>query len=746
MSEHKNGTVYGKYIKVKNGTDGVKQCANYIDDQEKTGLPMEKGETEVPSAKQAIHYIKNNPKTVNPATKKHLVSGHNCSADTAVQEFSLAEKVYHSHKSENFAPGQRPNQAFHIILSYKGTDIDPEIIHEMGCEFARRLCGDEFQAMIATHLNTNNYHNHILVNAYALDGWHKFKDSYHVYKEFRTIVNEISLEYGLPILINDEKENAYKSWKEFIATKEGKSWKQEIICNLNECISLSNSYDDVLKLMQEKGYELQHNPKSITFKKGEAMVRDRRLGYAYTNEGICRSIEQRIKEEYWNKQIKENKERQLQQENYHKNKTFYPIPYIPRYDQYGKRRGIIIRFLMMIKESILNTMDNQKNDLADKAFLSSIELKQAENQVNQLNDAIKTADQYGITNMDVLKMHIRELHAENMSYQNKINNLEDYLENAGKVNQLIERYRKLEPVLTAAGIDKKEIIFIPDSAIIQENRTKLNPMQAKTRSDLFQAIHNSPYRLTRKFNRITETEAHQIIKAIREKQNEHLPDSLILMKKEENKQLLKNHSSHQSISASATKQTAVKLKQYHQETKQAILEFKETADKLASYGLINENEINDFLKNIAEKMNELDLQKSFSNEIDMEIKTLFKLKKTLEQLQLENPILLSKLMTDKAKKDSAYDILQYMKIRLDQLPFICEHELKIRMIPHPDEHRFLGDLRLLYPEKFDISIRNPKHIHYLIAKLKSEQFFEKEMEKELEKKEGQHEKDNIKRG
>ena len=110
-----------------------------------------------------------------------MVSGHNCLADTAAQEFSLIEKLYHAHKSEKLAPGQIPNQAFHIILSYKGTDTNPEMVHEMGCEFARRLCSDEFQAVIATHLNTNNYHNHILVNAYALDGRHKFKDSYHVY-------------------------------------------------------------------------------------------------------------------------------------------------------------------------------------------------------------------------------------------------------------------------------------------------------------------------------------------------------------------------------------------------------------------------------------------------------------------------------------------------------------------------------------------------------------------------------------
>ena len=253
MSDYENGTVYGKYIKIKKGTNGVRQCADYINDPVKINPLLENGETEVPSSQKAIHYLKNNPKTIHPTTKKRLVSGHNCSADTAAQEFSLIEKVYHSHKNENLAPGQTPNQAFHIILSYKRTDIAPEIVHEMGCEFARRLCGDEFQAVVATHLNTNNYHNHVLVNAYALDGRHKFKDSYHVYNEFRRIVNEISLEYGLPVFIHGEKEKPHKSWKEFIATEEGESWKQKIIHDLNKCVSLAASYEETLKLIEEKG-------------------------------------------------------------------------------------------------------------------------------------------------------------------------------------------------------------------------------------------------------------------------------------------------------------------------------------------------------------------------------------------------------------------------------------------------------------------------------------------------------------
>jgi len=202
MASHANGTVYGKYLKIKNGSQRVKNCSRYINDPDKTMAPINEHDREIFHMENTLHYIQNDPKTRNPLTGRSLVSGHNCSHDTAVQEFALIERLYHSHKTEKLAPGQKPNQAFHIILSYKGTDTAPNLVHQMGQEFARRLCGDEFQAIIATHLNTGNFHNHILVNAYALDGRHKFRDSYHVYQQFRNIANEISLEYGLPIFVN----------------------------------------------------------------------------------------------------------------------------------------------------------------------------------------------------------------------------------------------------------------------------------------------------------------------------------------------------------------------------------------------------------------------------------------------------------------------------------------------------------------------------------------------------------------
>ena len=43
--------------------------------------------------------------------------------------------------------------------------------------------------------------------------------------------------------------------------------------------------------MEQAGYEIQKNPRSVTFKKDGIRIRDSRLGYPYTREGILYALE-----------------------------------------------------------------------------------------------------------------------------------------------------------------------------------------------------------------------------------------------------------------------------------------------------------------------------------------------------------------------------------------------------------------------------------------------------------------------
>ena len=126
---------------------------------------------------------------------------------------------------------------------------------------------------------------------------------------------------------------------------------------------------------------------------------------------------------------------------------------------------------------------------------------------------------------------------------------------------------------------------------------------------------------------------------------------------------------------SFTKRKPMDLKKYDQETRQAILDFKGTADTLASYGLTDEKEMDNFLKNIEKKATELDLQKSFSKEIHVEIKKLFQLNKIFSQFP-SAALIHQKLMADENKNSTRYDMLFYMKSRLENCRILKNRDSK----------------------------------------------------------------------
>ena len=55
--------------------------------------------------------------------------------------------------------------AFFLGSCDDGKEVSPKKCHELGLQYAKELFGDDFQFIVATHLNTDNVHNHIVVNS-----------------------------------------------------------------------------------------------------------------------------------------------------------------------------------------------------------------------------------------------------------------------------------------------------------------------------------------------------------------------------------------------------------------------------------------------------------------------------------------------------------------------------------------------------------------------------------------------------
>jgi len=126
----------------------LSKVIDYASNPEKTRYSPEQYQ----ALRDVIAYASNEEKTEH----EYFVSGINCNPAIARSQYQIVKKrfgkeggivAYHGYQS--FAPGE----------------VTPEAAHDIGVEFARRMWGEDYQVLVATHLNTRCLHNHFVVNA-----------------------------------------------------------------------------------------------------------------------------------------------------------------------------------------------------------------------------------------------------------------------------------------------------------------------------------------------------------------------------------------------------------------------------------------------------------------------------------------------------------------------------------------------------------------------------------------------------
>lgn len=147
--------------------------------------------TEYDDLKSSIAYAVNGEKTASPDEKVFLISGVNCDADTAYEEMAAVKK--HFGKTGG-------NVAYHAYQSFKPGEVTPEECHQIGIELARKLWGDRYQVLVATHLDKEHRHNHFVINSVSFIDGIKFNDNKGAYRLFRTVSDELCAARGLSVI------------------------------------------------------------------------------------------------------------------------------------------------------------------------------------------------------------------------------------------------------------------------------------------------------------------------------------------------------------------------------------------------------------------------------------------------------------------------------------------------------------------------------------------------------------------
>jgi len=249
-----------------------------LDDRVKYAINGEKTELD-----ERIVYTADSEKT----DTVRFVTALNCrSIETA---FDAMQKTKKKYKKTGGVLG------YHFIQSFAPGEVTPEQAHEIGCEFARRLFGDDFEVVIGTHLDKAHPHNHIVVNSVSrMDGhkYHSSPESY--YNDVRGISDELCCENDLSVITPQGKGKHYAEWK---AEQDGKPTVRGIIrADIDAIIEQAYTYDSFLMLLRRNGYEVRRSPnrKYTTVKPPGAKraIRLDSLGDGYTEADILTRLAQ----------------------------------------------------------------------------------------------------------------------------------------------------------------------------------------------------------------------------------------------------------------------------------------------------------------------------------------------------------------------------------------------------------------------------------------------------------------------
>ena len=259
---------------------------------------------------KAIKYV-----TKPEKTEEKLISGIECSPQTAIQEMMATKEMWGKTEGRQYK---------HYVQSFKpDEDITPEKAHEL----AKELCKDRFkghEVLIATHTDRDTIHSHIIVNSVNYETGYKLNRSKHDLAQMKEYSDELCKANGLSVTVKGENSlRAYDMKKYKVIEKDlmgqGKSYVYQCFKAVDEVKDKAISREDFIAKMKDKGYETNWSDtrKHVTFKDQEGnKVRnsnlektfDKPLGKGDLENGFERNAERTSTERRAKEQLERAKE------------------------------------------------------------------------------------------------------------------------------------------------------------------------------------------------------------------------------------------------------------------------------------------------------------------------------------------------------------------------------------------------------------------------------------------------------
>ena len=254
---------------------------------------------------------------------RELVTCLGCiSVETAAKEFMDTKRYW------NKLGGR---VCFHGYQSFRPGEVDAATAHEIGVKLAKEFWGNAFQVIVATHCNTNCYHNHFVVNSVSWRNGHHYHNAPAEQRRFREVSDRLCRRYRLSVIENPKGRR--KDCSEYMAEKEGRpTYRGTIRGDIDRTIRASLTMEEFFRSMTALGYTLKLTGKygaplaapGIRPPGGQRFLRFDTLGDSYDLETIKERILQNTRREapFSNmEQEKLNRQRAQTQPEYRKHVT-----------------------------------------------------------------------------------------------------------------------------------------------------------------------------------------------------------------------------------------------------------------------------------------------------------------------------------------------------------------------------------------------------------------------------------------
>ena len=252
----------------------LSNAINYITNDEKTSKET------YSNLHKELNYIVNDEKT----EERLYVSGINCNPENAKKEFMITKERFQ--QKEGIL-------AFHAIQSFKETNLNPELVHNIGLQLANEMWGDRFQVVVATHLNTNHFHNHFIINSVSCFDGKRYYDTRTSYARLRKINDQLCMENNLDYM-EEKKTKSGLNYKNFQLKNENINiYDKQIKLDVDMAIGLATSYQEFLTILENMNYEVTERSEKLSIRSlryNRAVRIERRFGIDYSIDNIVKRI------------------------------------------------------------------------------------------------------------------------------------------------------------------------------------------------------------------------------------------------------------------------------------------------------------------------------------------------------------------------------------------------------------------------------------------------------------------------